>query len=266
MSQTQLQKKVEDYLRDLQMLEDYWQRPLTAEQLQAEMDRMAQHTKQPEMLRELFDALGNDPFIIAECLARPALAERLLTNFYAHDQRFHGELKLWAGSWRGRAENQTPNVIAAVNANYVLPTISDGGCTDDTWAATSPSNPPDGRSDHSAVWTGSEMIVWGGWNGTSFLNTGGSYNPSIDSWITTSTANAPTARVEHTAVWTGSEMIVWGGEAFNSYLNTGGRYNPSTDIWAATSTTTLTLYQRLAHRRGLRAKEGCRTKSDTGTA
>ena len=57
------------------------------------MDRMAQHTKQPEVLRELFEALGNDPFIIAECLARPALAERLLTNWYAYDQRIHGELK-----------------------------------------------------------------------------------------------------------------------------------------------------------------------------
>ena len=93
MCQAQLEKKVEDYLRDSQVLEDYWQRPLTAEQLQAEMDRMAQHTKQPDVLRELFDALGNDPFVIAECLARPALAERLVTNFYAYDQRFHGELR-----------------------------------------------------------------------------------------------------------------------------------------------------------------------------
>jgi hypothetical protein len=33
----QLEKKVEDYLRDSQALEDYWQQPLTAEQLQAEM-------------------------------------------------------------------------------------------------------------------------------------------------------------------------------------------------------------------------------------
>src|ERR1700730_14622129 len=89
----QLEKKVEDYLRNAQALEGYWQKPLIAEQLQAEMERMAQHTKQPEVLRELFEALGNDPFVIAECLARPALSERLVTNFYAHDQRFHGELK-----------------------------------------------------------------------------------------------------------------------------------------------------------------------------
>src|SRR5213083_1735702 len=93
MTQTQLENKVADYLRKSQALEDYWQRPITAEQLQAEMDRMAQHTKQPEVLSELFAALGNDPFVIAECLARPALAERLLTNWYASDQRIHGELR-----------------------------------------------------------------------------------------------------------------------------------------------------------------------------
>src|SRR6266481_3655171 len=55
MSQTQLEKKVTDYLRKSQALADYWQRPITAEQLQAEMDRMAKHTKQPEALRELFE-------------------------------------------------------------------------------------------------------------------------------------------------------------------------------------------------------------------
>ena len=46
---------------------------------------------------------------------------------------------------------------------------------------------------------------------TSYLNTGGRYNPSTDSWTATSTTNAPAARYDHTAVWTGSEMIVWGG-------------------------------------------------------
>ena len=93
MSETQLQKKVENYLRKSQALEDYWQRPITAAQLQAELNRMAQNTKQPEVLKELFDALGNDPFVIAECLARPALADRLLTNWYGYDQRIHARLR-----------------------------------------------------------------------------------------------------------------------------------------------------------------------------
>src|SRR6266542_7006633 len=47
MSQAQLEKKVADYLHNSQALEDYWQRPITAEQLQAEMDRMAKRTRQP---------------------------------------------------------------------------------------------------------------------------------------------------------------------------------------------------------------------------
>src|SRR5947207_5346343 len=93
MSQAQIEKKVEDYLRNSQALEDYWQRPITPDQLQAEMERIASHTKQPEVLREVFAALGNDPFVIAECLARPVLAGRLVRNLYAHDERFHGELK-----------------------------------------------------------------------------------------------------------------------------------------------------------------------------
>jgi len=89
----QLETKVEDYLKKSAALEQFWQRPLTGEQLQAEMDRMAKHTKDPDMLRELFAALNNDPVLIVECLARPVLADRLVRNWYAFDGRFHGELK-----------------------------------------------------------------------------------------------------------------------------------------------------------------------------
>src|SRR5215510_6062313 len=80
MSPSHIEKKVADYLRKSQTLDDHWQHPITAEQLQAEMDRIAQHTNQPEVLREVFAALGNDAFVIAECLARPILAEGLLRN------------------------------------------------------------------------------------------------------------------------------------------------------------------------------------------
>ena len=110
MSQAQLEKKVTDYLRMSQALEDYWQRPITAGQLQAEMNRMAQRTKQPEVLRELFAALGNDPFIIAECLARPTLTEQLL-----------GHPALDQVKQTSRSFGQ----IAAATTNYILPTISD---------------------------------------------------------------------------------------------------------------------------------------------
>src|SRR5436309_1801431 len=232
MSQAQMETKVGDYLRDSQALEADWHRPITAGQLQAEMDRMAQHTNQPEVLREVFAALGNDPFVIAECLARPVLAEGLL-------RKIHDGYQEPLDSRRGSAENQKRKPVAAVTGSYTLPIISTGpnGCVDDTWTATSTTNAPDARAVHTAVWTGSEMIVWGGWNGVNYFNTAGKYNPSTDSWTATSTTNPPDARYYHTAVWTGSEMIVWGGYNGSSFLNTGGRYNPTTDSWIATSTT-----------------------------
>src|SRR5438552_7584893 len=70
-------------------------------------------------------------------------------------------------SWLAKAEAQVPVTVAAVTANYALPTIagqSDNwapsvACTDDTWTATSTTNVPDARAGHQAVWTGSEMIV-----------------------------------------------------------------------------------------------------------
>src|SRR5438105_5010274 len=248
-SQAEIEKKVEDYLRNSQALEDYWLRPITPDQLQAEMERMASHTKQPGVLREIFAALGNDPFVIAECLARQVLAHRLVTEL-----NNEGSVKLTRIAWRKQplqswvatAEPQLPVTMAAVSANYALPAISgqsdnwtpSGLCTDDTWTATSLINAPVARSAHTAVWTGSEMIVWGGYNGSSFFNTGGRYDPGTDSWTATSTTNAPADRERHTAVWTGTEMIVWGGTPGGfSGLNTGGRYNPNTDSWTATSTT-----------------------------
>jgi N-acetylneuraminic acid mutarotase len=234
MSQAAIEKKVQDYLRNSELLEQEWQKPITPEQLQAEMDRMAQHSKQPEVLRELFAALGDDPFVIAECLARPVLLERLQ---FAKAERREEPLE----SWSARAQEQMPNVMATATASHTLPGISDqpSDCIDDGWTATSTTNAPTARLEHTAVWTGSEMIVWGGTNvGSSKLNTGGRYNPSTDSWAATSTTNAPGGRHLHTAVWTGSEMIVWGGLKGNfTQLNTGGRYNPGTDSWTATSTT-----------------------------
>src|SRR5437899_8356871 len=257
MSQKQLEKKVNDYLRNSQALEDYWQRPITAEQLQAEMDRMAEHTKQPEVLRELFDALGNDPFVIAECLARPVLAQRLLTEFNDRDRvkkvaaietrslpsslaAAHRGFTFYLADPSARLTS-TPNAFGVqVNHPYHLPKIASpsGGCIDDTWTATSTINAPSQREYHTPVWTGSDMIVWGGFSFTlGDLNTGGRYNPSTDSWTATTTSNAPTARYGHTAIWTGTEMIVWGGSDSSTGFNTGAKYNPGTDTWTATGTT-----------------------------
>jgi len=96
----------------------------------------------------------------------------------------------------------------------------------DTWQATSTTGAPSGRDGHAAVWTGTEMIVWGGANASSYFNTGGKYNPSTDAWQATSTTSAPSGRAFPTGVWTGTQMIVWGGYNGSPYTNTGGRYIP----------------------------------------
>ena len=97
----------------------------------------------------------------------------------------------------------------------------------DSWTATSTNNAPDARASHTAVWTGSEMIVWGGTDGlNSFQHRRQiqSQHGQLDSHQHQQRARCPEA---HTAVWTGSEMIVWGGFGSSQHqFNTGGRYNP----------------------------------------
>jgi N-acetylneuraminic acid mutarotase len=107
-----------------------------------------------------------------------------------------------------------------------------------SWAATGTMNAPSARASHKAVWTGIEMIVWGGGDGVSYLNTGGRYDPETNSWMPMNTTGAPSARTSHTATWSGSEMIIWGGYFFDGtyhFLDTGGRYNPTTNSWTPTS-------------------------------
>lgn len=106
----------------------------------------------------------------------------------------------------------------------------------DAWSSMSGANSPSGPRDWStAVWTGTEMIVWGGQDSKPEA-TGGRYDPSRDTWTPISTSVAPKARSGHVAVWTGKEMIVWGGYDGTNILLSGGRYDPATDKWAAMST------------------------------
>ena len=106
------------------------------------------------------------------------------------------------------------------------------------------------RFNHSQVWTGEKLIVWGGsyWTDNTQTTTrvyddGGIYDPATDTWelINSTDPETPTPRAGHTAVWTGGKMIVWGGSgaktrdsngglAWDEY-NDGGIYDPATDTW-----------------------------------
>ena len=95
---------------------------------------------------------------------------------------------------------------------------------------------PDPRGGHTALWTGAEMIVWGGFN-VNKLNTGARYDPLTDTWRKTTIVGAPSARSVPQALWTGSEMIIWGGFGLpGPGLNDGGRYDPTGDTWLPITT------------------------------
>src|SRR5262249_14104351 len=110
----------------------------------------------------------------------------------------------------------------------------------DSWAAVSSSGAPSPRAMHTAVWTGAEMLVWGGYDGA-YLGSGGRYDPAYDSWRgTNGDATAPAPRGAHAAAWTANGMIVWGG-LHPQYLSTGARYCAVAPCLGPSGTPTLTV-------------------------
>jgi hypothetical protein len=87
---------------------------------------------------------------------------------------------------------------------------------------------------HTAVWTGREMIVWGGYGLTrqTTVQTGSAYAPASNTWSRLTNEGAPTARAGHTAVWGDGEMIIWGGgNLLTGSVGDGARYDPVEDHW-----------------------------------
>lgn len=97
------------------------------------------------------------------------------------------------------------------------------------------------RVYHAAVWTGEELLVWGGLddNDGEPLATGLRINPETGAVRSISTQGAPSPRWAPFAVWTGHEMLIWGGQ-FEGSEGThptpastagGGAYDPKSDAW-----------------------------------
>jgi len=144
----------------------------------------------------------------------------------------------WLAGVRPRLNPEQVAAVAQTLENLPVPRSRSGATAeaidsclpDDTWNNRSLDDFPEGRSGHVAVWTGAEMIVWGGdLFADGGPHTGARYDPLLDHWMIVSRAGSPAAYVQ--AVWTGSEMIVWprtAGEA-------PGRYSPATDTWQPVS-------------------------------
>jgi N-acetylneuraminic acid mutarotase len=115
--------------------------------------------------------------------------------------------------------------------------VTDGGRfnpTTNTWTTVNPIGAPSGRSDHSAVWTGTEMVVAGG-APSAAGDFGARYQAKGNFWTAFNDSSGLLSRHDHTAVWTGSEMVVWGGVNGTSFLN---------ETWSYAPARTLFLYQR----------------------
>ena len=104
----------------------------------------------------------------------------------------------------------------------------------DTWVAVGASGLT-ARDDHTAVSTGTDVIIWGGRGGVTYSGNGSVYHPLENSWTPVSGTGAPSPRRLHCAVWTGKKMFIWGGYDGSTYLGNGGLYDPDTNSWQTVS-------------------------------
>jgi N-acetylneuraminic acid mutarotase len=109
-------------------------------------------------------------------------------------------------------------VWGGTQRNEIGDQLADGAAYDpaaDTWTVL-PRSPLHGRYGHTAVWTGSSMIVWGGADTAGgdapphVLGDGASLDPATGAW--SPLPPSPLGpRYHHAATWTGRDMIVGGG-------------------------------------------------------
>ena len=123
----------------------------------------------------------------------------------------------------------TGNRMIAIGSKLINGTYTQIGRkynpANNTWEAISMANAPAIYADCAYTWTGTELLIFGGSNGSAFVNTTASYNPQANTWTTLSNTNAPTPRGDANAVWTGNMMVIWSGKNNNNQpLNSGGRY------------------------------------------
>ena len=87
-----------------------------------------------------------------------------------------------------------------------------------------------GQIGHAAVFTGKEILVWGGEGNSG--SAGAAYSPALDEWRTINQGlRAPPSRGHFAHTWTGTEWFVWGGKDSQTTLSDGAIYSPDSDSW-----------------------------------
>lgn len=99
--------------------------------------------------------------------------------------------------------------------------------------------PLERRSDFPQVWTGDELVIWGGLqeDTPNTFQDGARYNLATDTWMVLS--DSPLSpRSGHVGVWTGTEVIYWGGIKGDGDepetivpIADGAAYDPESDSW-----------------------------------
>lgn len=120
----------------------------------------------------------------------------------------------------------------------ITPADQVGGMYDvarDEWQSVSTDGQPRWRWQHALVWTGKEVLVWGGAApDNTHLCDGGRFDPVSNTWTPMSLIGAPPGCLQPATAWTGTELLVWGGsikEADAGETNAGAAYNPQADAW-----------------------------------
>ena len=105
--------------------------------------------------------------------------------------------------------------------------------------STIPAAPVAPRTGEVVVWTGRELIVWGGSglsaHGSLIYGDGAAYDPATRRWRLLRAAPLPPT-TEASAVWTGREMVVFGGYVDVSpgamqLTNAAAAFDPVTNRW-----------------------------------
>ena len=91
----------------------------------------------------------------------------------------------------------------------------------DTWVATNITSAPSERGFHTAVWTGSEMIVWGVSIAVATWIPAGDIIPASTAGSPPAPATSQLRELDTRQLLSDSEMIVWGGASGAVYWNTG---------------------------------------------
>jgi len=111
----------------------------------------------------------------------------------------------------------------------------------DKWTPISSTGAPLPRKEHTVVWTGSRMIIFGGCKDATEqqpLPDHAAYDPKTDTWTAIASVGRPADRCLHAAAWLPGlqRMVVWGGRGAGNHYTDGGLYDPVADKWEPMTT------------------------------